>query len=386
MTTSRKPLILFGIFISLFWFSLYSYVPTLSTYSEALGASGKMIGLILGSYGFTQMVLRIPLGIYSDTVNKRKIFIIIGTAFALISSLGMGLFASPLSLLIFRSLSGAAAATWVSHTVLFSGYFSGFDAPKAIGYANAYNNLGQVLAMVLGGLAAQHFGPQSPFMVAAAGALAAILLSLRIEEKKDIDRKPLRIPELLLIARDGNLLLVSGLAILAQVLAFGTVYGFTPVAAEAIGATPSELGMLTTLATLPGIFASALSGSFFTKHFGERKTILWGFIIAALSSGVIPFIKSMELLYLSQFIGGFGRGMVFPLLMGLSIKAVDDSRRATAMGFFQAIYGLGMFLGPVLVGFLKDTAGLDWGFWAIGIIGLIGAVVSGIYIQDHKRA
>ena len=33
------------------------------------------------------------------------------------------------------------------------------------------------------------------------------------------------------------------------------------------------------------------------------------------------------------------------------------------MGFFQAIYGLGMFAGPVVVGFISDTVSLNAGFY-----------------------
>ncbi|HRR91658.1 MAG TPA: MFS transporter, partial [bacterium] len=60
----------------LFWVSLYLYVPILSPYAENLGSSLQMIGFIVGSYGFTQFILRIPLGIWSDKIQKRKPFII----------------------------------------------------------------------------------------------------------------------------------------------------------------------------------------------------------------------------------------------------------------------------------------------------------------------
>jgi MFS family permease len=49
------------------------------------------------------------------------------------------------------------------------------------------------------------------------------------------------------------------------------------------------------------------------------------------------------------------------------------------MGFFQAIYGLGMFIGPIFVGSISDLAGLDMGFWMIGSIGILGAVITKLY-------
>ena len=49
--------------VMLFWFSQYTYVPHLSAYLKDLGASLTLIGIVTGSYGFTQMLARIPLGI-----------------------------------------------------------------------------------------------------------------------------------------------------------------------------------------------------------------------------------------------------------------------------------------------------------------------------------
>lgn len=374
---------LYYLVTSLFWFSLYTYVPNLSIYAENLGASHKLIGLILSSYGFTQMVLRIPLGIYSDTINKRKIFILAGILSSLVSALGMGLFPNPWALLFFRGLSGVAAAVWVPFTVLFSSYFTSEDSSKAMGYINSFNALGQMIAMLLGGLMSGKISPQAPFFLAAGVGAIALLLGTGIVEKKE-DREPMKIRELLLVGKDKNVLIPSGLAVLVQLITFASVYGFTPIAAQKIGANEMQTGLLTTLSTLPGILASAMSGSVFVRKYGERKTVTFGFLALALSCAVIPSITNLNLLYLSQMVGGFARGSIFSLLMSLSIQSVESHKRATAMGFFQAIYGLGMFLGPILVGIISDLAGLSWGFWIVGIMGLVASFLALILIKPSQ--
>ena len=376
---------LYYLVTSLFWFSLYAYVPNLSIYAEGLGSSHKMIGLILSSYGFTQMVLRIPLGIYSDTINRRKIFILLGILSSMISAVGMGLFKNPWALLFFRGLSGVAAAAWVPFTVLFSSYFTTQDSSKAMGYINSFNSLGQMLAMLLGGIFASSLSStQAPFFLAAGVGGLALILGTGIVEKEE-KKEPIKLSQLLAIGKKKDLLIPSGLAILVQLLTFATVYGFTPIAAEKIGANQAQTGLLTTLSTLPGIFASAMSGSVFAKKFGERRTLTFGFLLIALSCALIPSINNINVLYLSQMVGGFARGAIFSLLMSLSIQSVDPDRRATAMGFFQAIYGLGMFLGPILVGFISDLAGLSWGFWITGIMGLVGSYLSYILVSPSVR-
>jgi MFS family permease len=70
--------------------------------------------------------------------------------------------------------------------------------------------------------------------------------------------------------------------------------------------------------------------------------------------------------------------------MSLCIKSIDRSKHATAMGFFQAIYGVGMFIGPVITGFINDAAKLFWGFWVSAAVGLAGALIANQFIKEEK--
>ncbi|NMA95596.1 MAG: MFS transporter [Clostridiales bacterium] len=381
MEKSNYRITLFCIVTSLFWFSMYAFVPNLPTYAETLGSSHRLIGLILGSYGFVQMLARIPLGIYSDRIGKRKIFIILGIVISSLSALGMAIFPNPKALLIFRGMTGLAAASWVTFTVLFSSYFNAEDASKSLGYLNAFNALGQMLAMLLGGIVAKSFGLRAPFFLSVTIGLLGIVLSFGIKEKIQ-SQSPLKISSLLAIGKEKNVLISSGLAVLIQIITFATVYGFTPVAAARLGADEFQRGLLTTLSTIPTIFASALSGSVFAKKAGAKRTIILSFVLFSISCALIPIIKDLRVLYFTEVIGGFARGLVFPILMGISIGSVDVKMRGTAMGFFQSIYGLGMFLGPVLVGIISDMASLSWGFWIISLLGIIGSIISKIIVED----
>jgi predicted MFS family arabinose efflux permease len=382
MSKEKKNIQLFIFVTAFYWFSMYAYIPTFSPYIESLGASHKMIGLILGSYGFTQMLIRIPLGIYSDRINKKKIFVNIGILLSFLSTTGMWFAETPALILVFRSLAGASAATWVSFTVLFSSYFEKDDTAHAIGLINASNKSGQVAGMLLGGIIAQSLGQQFPFLLAAAGAVVGFALSLKVDENKDINHQAITFKEIIKVARNKSLLTVSFLAILMMMIAHSTTFGFIPVAAKNLGATSFHLGLLTTITTIPGILSSYLSGSYFSQRLGEKNTVTIGFLLLAISCVLVPFINQLYLLYFNQMLNGFAQGMIFPVLMGLSIKNVEANKRGTAMGFFQAIYGLGMFIGPIFVGTISDFAGLKMGFWMIGLVGILGAVLSRFYKNE----
>lgn len=385
MHSEKLKRTIFIITTSLFWFSLYTYVPIFPGYIENSGVSHSMVGIIIGSYGFSQMIIRIPLGIISDRLNKRKLFIILGIISSFLSGLGLWLFSSALSMLFFRALAGVAAASWVAFSVLFSSYYRSDEATKATGYIMAANNFGQVLAMFAGGSAAEIFGTKSSFLLAAISAVLAFISGMLISENKEIKKKPLSFAELATVGKSGNLIIVSVLAILSQFVTFATVYGFTPIVAESLGANSAKLGLLSTLSILPGIPAGALSGSYFSSKFGEKKTLFTGFIIAAFSCIAIPFVKSLPVLIITQVIGGFGKGVTIPLLMGLSIKNVEENKRGSAMGFFQAIYGLGMFAGPVVVGIISDIASLNAGFYFTALVSIIAAFMVKMFVNQQER-
>lgn len=374
MDTWEKRILIFV--TGFYWFAMYTYVPTMALYAQSLGASYDMVGVIIGAYGFTQLILRIPIGVFSDAWGNRKLFVIGGIALASLSGLGMWLLPTVAALLICRGLAGVAASAWVDYTVLYASYFPSKEAPKALGFINAVNNLGQVTAMLAGGYVAQRGGLASPFLLGAVAGGVGIILSLFVREKP-AEPKPVNTKVLTEALQDSNLLRLSGLGIILQVVTFVTVFGFLPLAAQRLGASNFELGLLTTVTMVPSIFSSAMSGAYFSKRFGERATLVAGLFIISVSCIAIPFIGSLSFLYISQAAGGFARGLVFPLLMGLSIKNFPGDKRSTAMGVFQALYGLGMLGGPILAGILSNAFGLNVGFFVTGVIGLIGTGLAG---------
>lgn len=375
-----------GLSIWLYWFSIYTYMTILPTYAKDLGASYQMIGVVLGSYGLTQVLLRLPLGIISDRLGRRKIFLVAGTLLGLASSLGMWLFRDVYSLLFFRLLSGVAATAWVLQTVLFVRCFPPAEGGKAMGLVTAVVNFGEMSAMFAGGLVAQYYGQEQTFLLAALIAVPALACNAAIREapaKSESD--PASLGEIVAMARDWSLALPSILGMVAQVISFGTVFGFVPLVAKNLGASFAEIGLLPTIYLLPGILASVLSGTFFRRRLSERSMVAGGFVVMAAGCIVTPFLPDIVSLFTVTAIAGFARGLLFPILMSLGIRDIASNRQATAMGFFQAIYGMGMFMGPLVIGAISGWAGMYWGFTAIGMTGILGSAAAWSSIARQRK-
>jgi len=380
----RRSRILFFVATFLYWTSMYLYVPILSVHAENLGASMGLVGTVVGAYGLAQFLFRIPLGVWSDRIGARKPFILAGLAAAGLGALGLGMSADPRWLVAWRAMTGVGAAAWVAFTVLFSSYFPPEKVTRAMSQVTFVSAVGQMSSSYAGGLIAQVWGWTAPFYVAVVLALLGIAAAAMMEEKPMPVRRSISAAELWRIGTVPLLLAVSTVAMLGSWTQWATVNGFTPVYAAGLGASRADLGLLTTLMQLGYTVATVVSG-FMAEKVGPRWTAMVGMGMQATGAVMVPMVQSIPLVAVTQLLGGAGRGLAYPLLMGLSIRSVRPSDRATAMGVFQATYALGMFAGPASTGVIGDALGLTAVFGVAAAASLVGVILVAATVPG-KRA
>ncbi len=61
--------------------------------------------------------------------------------------------------------------------------------------------------------------------------------------------------------------------------------------------------------------------------------------------------------------------------MDAATSHIPSERRSTALGFYQAFYGIGMVAGPAVTGAVADVSSLPWAFFGAGIVGLLAVVL-----------
>ncbi len=352
--------------IFLFWFSVYTYPSFLTTYvTNTLGAAKVIAGMIVGSYGLTQMLLRIPLGILSDVLKKRKMFVMIGFALSIGSSAGLtaaailaGQEKTPeglaIAVLIFRGMAGMTAATWVNFSVLYASSYRGQQVAAAMSRITVPQCGSQIVAMLLGAQLAGTFGEVWAFVLAAAAGAAGLLVFSRVKEQPP-EGEPITLRGLGEVAKNPQLISGTVLATIYQLVAWSTVQGFVQNwAKDVVGMTTAQLGYLSVANLLPTTILSRLSGTVLEPKFGRRPVLATGFAAMAVACFLYPKTSSMALLMAVQALLGAGVGLLMPLTMASAIETVPDSKRGAAMGIYQAVYGIGMFLGPVIGGMVIE--------------------------------
>ncbi|WP_308645032.1 MFS transporter [Paenibacillus sp. EPM92] len=370
----------------LFWSSQYVYSPILSSYLEQKGAGHLLIGLILGSYGITQLLIRFPLGMMSDYLSRRKLFVSLGLVMSMLSCMGllMGDFGW---ILVSRLVSGVSASTWVVFTVLYSAYFASGNIAKAMSNIQFVTVAAQLLGMSASAFLVSGWGWHAPFWVALAFAMLGALLSLGIKDtERQSFKKPVGWDGLTAVVREPNLLKVSLLSTICHSTLFITIFGFTPLQAFKIGGTEEAISMLVVAFMIPHAIATFLSGRLFMKRWGSWTTLTIGFAGSAVFTLATPFIHDLGLLCLTQGINGFAQGLSFPLLLSLALRGISQEKRGTAMGFYQAFYSLGIFLGPFLAGWFNDGSDLTGGFLFSAATGLLAACLTVYWNRSDKSA
>lgn len=355
-----RPVFLFV--TSLYWLTLYFYVPILSPYVEHMGGTLEMVGLVVSAYGLAQLILRFPLGLWSDRLGKRRPFLALGFAANILGCLVFIISTDPWVMVGARFLSGIAACAWVAFSVLFASYFPANRTSQAMSYITFCNTLSIMASTFIGGWVADIYGWLAPFWLSAGvGILGIIGIFFIYEKPTPIQSTQPIAARLRSILSYRELIFASLVAAFGQYTTFATHFGFLPNYAVEIGASKTQLGILTMLGMLSISITVLLSGTVFAPRIGAKRTLVIAYLLVGIATAALPYIQTVELLYASQVIAGLGRGAGYPILMSLAIARLPDAEKATAMGFFQAVYAIGMFIGPVSAG----NIGGQWGYEAL---------------------
>jgi MFS family permease len=165
-------------------------------------------------------------------------------------------------------------------------------------------------------------------------------------------------------------LLPSILAAVAQYANWAATFGFFPILAQEMGATGVTQGLMVSMHL--GVFTLGnLTAAAIANRFGARRLAYFGFALLSVGLGGGALAPHLSVLFVAQFCVGLAVGIARPVLMGMSIRHVEEANRTTAMGLHQAVYAIGMLGGPGLSGALADGLGIRPMFGVTAILCLM---------------
>lgn len=379
MTITKRDHALFLTAVFCFWFATYVYVPVFSLYLENSNFTYTAIGIILGAYGATQVLLRYPLGILSDALKGLlKKLLIAGFVSGFISGVLLVFSDSFAAVFTARLLAGVTASMWVMATIMYSRYFSADQSSRAMGVLQLLTVFTQFISMMFSGYLADLFGFTALFWIAAAFSLIGIGFTLFTKEiPVQTKTEPLKIRSLISrTLRLHDLRWITCASFIGHSIIFMTIFGFTPLYASSIGATERTLVIIFIAFFVPHLLAS-LFLSFYTVPVRLHKPLLYvSFLTGAAALVWMPSTASLWELSLNQAVLGLALGIVLPLLLGMVVQVSPGPLKASAMGFYQSFYAAGILLGPVVAGSVAEQISLSSVFYFGGLLALAGLLVT----------
>jgi len=338
---------------------IYGYTPITSSYANYMHASATLVGLIGSAYAISQVLFKLPSGILADKIGKHKPIVIACLAIGFLAPILSIFIHSPLVLFISRILTGIGVAAWIQIIMIFSSYFPSERSANSVGIISIACYLGQFLGTFFGSVLAESFGYLAPFYFSAMAGAAGFLISLFIKEKP-IDMstvKPFSLKDLLPIASDKNLILLTTFSAIAIFALFTSSFGFTPLIAEELfNANKFQVGLITAIVTAVPMLASYLCARI-TPKTRIRRLVVWSLVLCGIFCMLTPFSPSLFILYLLQAVIGFTANLVVVILMPFSMMSFPPEKKTTALSFYQAFFCLGAAIGPWVIGFILDVSG-----------------------------
>jgi predicted MFS family arabinose efflux permease len=380
--TRRIQVIFYALAVFAYWASLYFYVPTLSVYAEEITRDLAVVGTVISMYGLWQAVARFPLGILSDSVGRRKPFIILGFMMSALGAFIMMNARGAPGLIIGRGVTGLSAAVWVLIMVGFASLFPPDQAVRLAAVLNIINAVGRTMATGLNGVLNSWGGYDLAFKVGIGFSLLAILLFLPVKDVVRQRHRPI-FKDIARLATRQDVLVPALLAALIQFVSTAAVFSFIPIIARNFGATDNHISLLTMGNIVTGVVGNLLI-SMLTAKVGIRPVLVSGFAVTAVGVVMVATSTNYPILFPAMFILGLGWSTI-SILMGLSIRYVREEERSTAMGLHQSVYGFGMFFGPYLSGFIARAIGVHELFWVLLAVIIFSGFAGSIAIKRIEQ-
>ena len=378
----KQQVIKFIIIIILFWFAQYVYVPYQTPFLTAINVAAGFIGIVVGAYGFSQMLLRIPLGMLADWHLNHKLLITLGTLLAGLASIMRLLCPNGIGFLLGNIFSGIASSTWLSFMIYFLKLRSDVSKVENMGILVMANNLGMLLGFVISSLFYTKIAMKGLCVLGVlAGILACIMtISLpRFQFSYSSGKNSLI--NLVIVFKNKTLLISGALAFIQQGIQMATTMSFTNQVIKEIHAPTYAEGLSSIIYMCSAVLFARLTSSKYIAKFSDRSILIVSYFLLALYCFAIPLARQVYLIYLLQIIPGVCTGIWFAILNAAAISNVPQKALSTATGVFQSIYALGMTLFPIFAGQLRTQYSMTVSFQVMGFLALLGGLIVIIFWQ-----
>lgn len=182
---------------------------------------------------------------------------------------------------------------------------------------------------------------------------------------------------------NGRQLAIIFLIIFVNLLGFGIVIPLLPFYADAVNASPFQIGLLFASYSLAQIIASPWLGHLSDQH-GRRPILLFSLIGTVVSFALLAVSNTLFLLFAARIIDGLSGGNISTARAYIS-DITEEKDRARAYGIIGAAFGLGFVFGPALGGLLGRYS-YAAPAWAAAGLAAIALLMTYFWLPETNRS
>lgn len=379
-SASRRVLFL-TVFIDLLGFGIV--VPMLAFCAKRYGASGTVLGMILGSFSLMQFLFSSVWGRLSDRIGRRPVIM----ASLLGNVLGFCVFAAASNvpmLFVSRILCGIAAASVSTAQAYVAD--STDDANRSAGMAliGTAFGLGIVLGPPLGGILSGFFSSPNFLPGAVAACLSAIAFTMAAFALPESNPRRAQAARWSLLDHESwmTFFRIRGLRLAGGSLAvlMFTLASLAPilvlVGRDRFAMTAREVGYLFGLMGLVVVTLQASVIGWLTRRVGDVGTGIAGASALILGLLVVPFTTSRPALVAATCLMGVGQALCNPALSAYISKISPPTQRGAILGVSTSLNALARVIGPAAAGLAYDAYHAPGALLSQAAVVLIGIALS----------
>ncbi|WP_051359458.1 MFS transporter [Paucisalibacillus globulus] len=327
------------------FFGFQMTLPTLPLFVKELGGSDQLIGVIVGIFTFSALVLR-PYAGHALESKGRKFVYMTGLAIFVISVGAFAFITSIAFLLIVRVLQGVG---WGLSTTATGTIATDIVPAKRRGEGLGYFGLSGNIALAIGpGLGLALVGKisfMSLFLICAAFGLVALLLSSKVRYKK-VEEIPDRAvtPRFDIFEKTA---IQPSILVLFITFTFGGIATFLPLHAIEQNVAGIEAYFLVYAVFL--LISRTFAGRIYDKK-GHLYVFLPGTVMIFIAMILLAWLPSTFILLLAAGLYGLGFGSVQPALQAWAVDKAAGNRKGMANATFFSFFDLGIGFGALTFG------------------------------------
>jgi len=320
-------------------------LPTIPIFVNELGGSDQLIGVIVGIFTFSALLLRPYAGHALESKGRGKVYLL-GLILFVFSVGSFGLITSMGVLVIMRIVQGVG---WGFSTTASSTIATDLIPPKrrgeGMGYFGLSGNLALAFGPALGLTLAGAISFTTLFFICAALGLTAFLLAFNIRYKEVEDSenlsKPARFDVLEKTAVNPSILLFF------VTLTFGGITSYLPLYAAEKDIEGIQLYFISfaLFVMLSRIFA----GKIYDRK-GDIFVIPPGTILIFIAMLLLSWLPNLLTMMIAGALYGLGFGSVQPALQAWAVDKAPKNRKGMANATFFSFFDLGVGVGAILFG------------------------------------